>query len=196
MNTLKHDITQADIKYAKYIAHRLYPHIERSSALFAELESAAMLGLVDAANKYNADKANKNWRLYRYYRVSGSIKDAMRVEAGQGGVGITGRGRCDTDDGIKLEDTTELIIDERMNPEELCIMKECYEIALDYIMTCKDETAVKLVAVILAGAKPADVARKLKCLKVDTLVKYHKPLMLQYIRERMGIDSSEITEED
>jgi hypothetical protein len=175
------------MNYARSIVKRLYPHINKSSLFYQELESAAMLGLVDAANKYNDDKDNKHWKHYCYFRVSGSVRDIMRTEIEQGYIGLTNRGRNSNHTPVILEDTADLIMDEGLNPEELCIMHECWELALDYIMTCREDTAVKMVAAILYGASSKDIENSGGFTRVGELINYHKPLMLRYIRERMGI---------
>lgn len=86
-------ITQRDITRVFNLVHDIWPDIEPRDYMWAELESAALLGLTEAAGKYDGQTP---WQQYSQRMVVWRCKDMMRVEY-QRPSGITGGGRGDHD---------------------------------------------------------------------------------------------------
>lgn len=190
VNTATVVLTQADIDYARKTITFCYPHLDVHSGVYAELESAAMLGLVEAAARYNPDYG-KTWMQYRKYRVIGAIRAAMRDETQQGFIGITGRGRNTQHIHLKTSRNVEHINTIQDNDswdlDSILSAQNIQDLVADYCVEyCNISTAVKIIAIILGNAPISDVARQLKCSKagVSNLLKKHRLKIGKYIKKR------------
>jgi len=71
----KTELITLNINFANKIAAHKKSRI--SCVHFEELQSAAFLGLVEAANGYDSEK-NNCFLAYAYIRINGAIKDYLR----------------------------------------------------------------------------------------------------------------------
>lgn len=191
-----HEITKHDMMYARSLVLRCWRNANKSSLLYDELESAAMLGLVEAAKRYD-ESSRIPWFVYRQYRVRGIIKDVLRSEIEQGFIGLTGRGRNPKDDitlaGIHAIDDEITHIATEDDLEYQYLIHQCQQAAIEYIIGCTESTAIKLVAIILAGGEVSSVARILGCSRaaLNQLVIFHKKAMVKFIRDKFKLDETE-----
>ena len=74
-------LIRQNISYAKKLARRFYNKRSHTQAELADLESAAYLGLCEAASRYDSDKENK-FQTYSYLRIVGSMYDYLVANGG------------------------------------------------------------------------------------------------------------------
>jgi RNA polymerase sigma factor (sigma-70 family) len=188
-NSLKREITLEDIELARRISHNLYPGIHENHPLYNECESAAMLGLVDAATKFDPEQ-DKTWPYYRYVRITGSVIDAMRKERDQCYAGLTGRGRnSDEETQVVLSHDLETPMHVNRVPtalpdaEDLLLKGELLTQAFKYIDSCKPREAYILISVWMYDIPTITIAEQLgeKQRYVQWILTKHKPKILEYM---------------
>lgn len=69
------------IPFTKSLARQFYSQHQRSGASLDDLEGSALLGLCDAATRYDRRKGN-HFRTYAYYRIRGAMYDLLRQANG------------------------------------------------------------------------------------------------------------------
>lgn len=86
-----HTVTQTDIDFAHRVLGHAYPALSRDSTLWDECESAALYGLTQAARTYGHTPGRVcRWLRWVEIKVTSAIKDTMRKESTQAGLGIAG----------------------------------------------------------------------------------------------------------
>ncbi len=80
-NQTSAELVSENILYAKKLARRFYNKRAHTQAELADLESAAFVGLCEAANRYD-DRMENKFQTYSYLRIVGSMYDYLSNNGG------------------------------------------------------------------------------------------------------------------
>jgi len=196
---MQHPVTKSDMRRVMRVIHYLWPEISPHTYLADEMESAAMLGLAQAAIHFDPERSEVvDWAFYSQQLAIFRVLDMFRDEAAHP-CGITGDGRGKdkaafeidrplAKDGIHNQDMVELPEHNMIpNIEQYAADKEFSTVLVDALSSLPHHPryAAKMWVMYLSGYSQIDIAKTLKIdpKNISSLIGRQKYKLIEYLTE-------------